>query len=160
MYLSEWSSNTIHSSVSSTNDDDIQVSGIKGRQVIVTYNNRKQDWIHSKALQYASSDGIRTCASEISKFVSHIKRYGDCFEKYLGTQGLSMFYSSFRVHFICISIYLPISLFWQVSKNCMAKWIPSKSRPAMKTGIQQSRKQNKQKQCNYETEHGDCSRKS
>ena len=24
---------------------------------------------------------------------------------------------------------LPISLFWQVSKNCMAKWIPSKSRP-------------------------------
>ena len=43
MYLSEGSPNTIHTSVSSANDDDIQSSGIKGRQVVVTCNISKQD---------------------------------------------------------------------------------------------------------------------
>ena len=57
VYLSEWSPNTIHSSVSSTNDDDVQVSGIKGRQVVVTYNNSKQDWSHSEALSQDKLSG-------------------------------------------------------------------------------------------------------
>ena len=51
MYLSEGSPNTIHTSVSSANDDDIQSSGIKGRQVVVTCNISKQDdWSDSEAL--------------------------------------------------------------------------------------------------------------
>lgn len=41
----------------------------------------------------------------------------------------------------CSSVYLPMSLFWQVSKNCMAKWIPSKSRPAIKRKFYHIRKQ-------------------
>ena len=49
-YLSEGSPNAIHSSVSSANDDDIQSSGIKGRQVVVTFKINKQDnWSHSEA---------------------------------------------------------------------------------------------------------------